>query len=776
MMKRMATSLYPFFYRVLMTLLVVVTALGLAGPYLGMEKLTITHWAMAFWVSLLLTLVSLGKIYLKLLSLLVLVISTVVMIPMLEMAGFGSFYDNYVLWMNRKSGFQEEWLLGYELIQIAGITLVCYILQLILEKKLRLKLGTAVLLFVGLVVSIFFKKRVSLMGMAGSMTFILVAYTEYMRMVRGTKKMRDGRAYLLFLTPFIAAYFVIMSIVPIREDPYDWKLVKDVYHNVKKTTISLWESLIRNGESFDGLTTGFSDNPWIGDQLTKHERQVMTVIGNQNLLTDVYLRGKTYDRFADCRWQETLETKADEYPIDILELVYGVKRYDESWENKYTKRANLRIIYEYFNTSYTFVPGKMQGILNKEYKEAGDVMRFRKEEGYGTEYEVSYYQMNYGAPEFNEFAESVGDLPEDKDLFENGIMILPLEQKTPYTLEDLEEYRTAMQAQYSEEITLSPKVQQYIDKVTEGCTTQWQRLKAIESALQNMHYTATPGNIPKSVKSAEEYLDYFLLKSRKGYCAHYATAFVLLARAEGLPARYVEGFRAVYNDSKNIRVYNSMAHAWAEVYWEGIGWVMFEPTPEIAEYAYSGWYVPEGDQSTVEIRKPIRLRPTESAAAEEAKAMLEEMNRKEEESQKRLRMMIVSGVLTLLGICLIVFLAKLHISKLRYRKKNDTEKFLADARKNFWLLEKLGYKRLPSETLDELEGRIVREAPRLSGGTKRLVFIQVYQECIYRSMTIEKEMLKTALAERKQMLECLKEEKRLYYLVIKVFLMLWMDK
>ena len=97
-------------------------------------------------------------------------------------------------------------------------------------------------------------------------------------------------------------------------------------------------------------------------------------------------------------------------------------------------------------------------------------------------------------------------------------------------------------------------------------------------------------------------------------------------------------------------------------------------------------------------------------------------------------------------------------------------------KKNFWLLEKLGYKRLPSETLDELEERIGREAPRLSGGTKRLVFMQGYQECIYRSMTIEKEMLKTALAERKQMLECLKEEKRLYYLVIKVFLMLWMDK
>ncbi len=775
-MKRIVTSLYPFFYRVFMSMLVLVIAVAMAGSWLGLEKPTMIHWIMGLWVVFLLTIVSLGKLYQKMLSILVLVVSTLVMIPLMEMAGIFTFYDSYFLWFGGKEGFQEEWLLSYELIQIAWITLVCYIIQMILEKNLKLKLGTAALLFVGLVVSMLLGEKGSLMGMAGTMTFILVTYTDYARTVRDTKKNHDGRAYLLLLTPFIVLYFILMSMVPIREVPYDWKFVKDIYHNLKEKTITLWESIIRNEEEFDGMTTGFSDSPWLGDQITKNDRLVMTVVGDRNLLTDVYLRGKTYDRFSNCHWEETLKEKADEYPIDILELVYGVKRYDESLQNNYTKRANLKIRYEHFNTAYAFAPGKMQGILNIEYEEDGDVMHFRKEEGYGTEYEVSFFQMNYGVPEFAGFVEGVADLPDDADAFEEGIAVLPLEIRASYTLEDLMKYRTDMQAQYGEEITLSPQLQKYIDKITAGCTTQWQRLKAIEAALQSMQYTAEPGAIPKSVKEPEEYLDYFMLESRKGYCAHFATAFVLLARAEGLPARYVEGFRAPFNVNRNVRVYSSMAHAWPEVFLEGVGWVAFEPTPGYADYAYFGWEVQKADENVDKEDTPIRIHPNDYFFEEDDEEFIEELKEEESKANSRRLMVMAYGALILLGICLVVFLMNLLISKLKYLKKNDTEKFLTDVKKNLWLLEKLGYKRLPSETLDELEERIGKDAPKLSGGTRRLVFIQVYQEYIYRSMTIEKEMLKTALAERAQMLECLKEENRLYYLVITVSLMLWVDR
>lgn len=775
MMKRIVTSLYPFCYRVLMSLLVLVIAIGLVGSQFGLAKPTTSHWAMALWVALLLTVVSLGKFYQRLLSVLVLGVSALVMVPLMEMAGIFPFYESYFLWLGGDGGFQEEWLISYELLQIVWITIVCYIIQLILEKNRKLKLGTVVVLFAILVVSMFVKIKVSRMGMTGSVTFMLVTYADYMRAVRTTKKKHDDRAYLLLLTPFMVLYFIVMSIVPMKEVPYDWKFVKDIYRNLREKSIILWESITRNEEEFEDMTVGFSDSPWLGGQLIKNDRQVMTIVGDRNLLTDIYLRGKTYDRFENRRWEETIEPKADEYPIDVLELVYGVSRYDHDWQHNYIKRSNLKVRYEYFNTVYAFAPGKMQGILNREYEEDGDVMRFREEEGYGTEYEVSFFQINYGAAEFADFVEGVADLPDDEEAFEEGIMVLPLEIRTPYALEELQEYRKNMQAQYGEEISLSPQVQKYIDKITAGCTTQWQRLKAIEGALQRFHYTAEPGAIPKSVKDPEEYLDYFILESRKGYCAHFATAFVLLARAEGLPARYVEGFKVPFNVSRNMRVYSSMAHAWPEVYLEGVGWVAFEPTPGYADYGNYGWEVEKAEENDgKEEDSPIRIYPDDFF--EDDEEFIEEL--KEEETQVDLRrlLVIVYAALILLGICLVVFLTNLLLSKLRYRKMDDTEKFLTDVRKNLWLLEKLGYKRLPFETLDELEHRIRKTASHLCGGFQGLVFLQVYQEYIYRSMTIEKEMLKTALAERAQMLESLKEENRLYHAWIKLSLALWVDR
>lgn len=775
MMKRMVNSLYPFCYRVIMSLLVLVIAIATLGKRLGLHEIKILHWAVAFWIVALLTIVGLGKFYQKVISVLVLAVSILIMIPLLEMAGILPFYDSYFLWLGGRSGFQEEWLLGYELMQMGWITLVCCIIWRILEKNLKLRLGAGILMLVGLVVGMLWGEKGSLTGMAGIMTYLLIAYTDYIRSIRVTRKTHDQRAYLLFLTPFIVLYFVIMNLVPIREVPYDWKTFIDIYHNLREKTITLWENITRNAEDFDGVTIGFSDDHRFSAQLEKEDRQVMTVKGDRNLMTDIYLRGKTYDRFADCRWQEALKQKADEYPIDMLELVYGVRRYDKEWQKNYIKRTNLKITYAHFNTVYAFAPGKLQGIYNKTYEEAGDIMRFRKEQGYGTEYEVSFFQMNYGVPEFDAFVENVADLPDDADAFEAGVSILPLEMEKSFSLDDLYEYREAMENQYCEDIILSPQIQQYIDKVTEGCTTQWQRLKAIEKALKSMTYTVEPGAIPKSVKDPEEYLDYFLLESRKGYCAHFATAFVLLARAEGLPARYAEGFRLSYNASRTMRVYNSMAHAWPEVYLEGVGWVTFEPTPGYSDYAYAGWQVQKADESTEEESTPIRLTPTEYEVEHESEELLEELNEQEKEANKQRLIVIGFGILILLGICLTVFMINLLLSKIRYLKKNATEKFLTDVRKNLWLLEKLGFKRLPSETLDELEHRILKENPRLCGDGQKLVFLQVYQEYVYRMMTIEEELLKTALTERKQILKYLKEENIRYYIRICLTLLFWVD-
>ena len=106
----------------------------------------------------------------------------------------------------------------------------------------------------------------------------------------------------------------------------------------------------------------------------------------------------------------------------------------------------------------------------------------------------------------------------------------------------------------------------------------------------NTRYTLSPGRLPDN----KDFVEYFLYENRLGYCAHYASAGVLMLRAMGYPARYVEGYAITRSDLMNlnylyiddfemdqnieISVKDSNAHAWVEVYVDRLGWIPVEFT------------------------------------------------------------------------------------------------------------------------------------------------------------------------------------------------------
>ncbi|HEU0236314.1 MAG TPA: transglutaminase domain-containing protein [Candidatus Limnocylindrales bacterium] len=65
---------------------------------------------------------------------------------------------------------------------------------------------------------------------------------------------------------------------------------------------------------------------------------------------------------------------------------------------------------------------------------------------------------------------------------------------------------------------------------------------------------------------------------KQGYCQYYATTMAALLRADGIPARMVEGFLPGERDGNVETVRNSGAHAWVEAWFPGFGWVRFDPT------------------------------------------------------------------------------------------------------------------------------------------------------------------------------------------------------
>tara|TARA_R110001599_G_scaffold353870_1_gene601251 strand:- start:35328 stop:37352 length:2025 start_codon:yes stop_codon:yes gene_type:complete len=106
----------------------------------------------------------------------------------------------------------------------------------------------------------------------------------------------------------------------------------------------------------------------------------------------------------------------------------------------------------------------------------------------------------------------------------------------------------------------------------------------LESVLDNFTeqpfvYSLNPPLLPESNP-----VDAFLFQARTGFCEHYAVAFVSLMRAAGVPARVVAGYQGgeINPVNRTVIVHQFDAHAWAEVWLEGQGWVRVDPTAAVS--------------------------------------------------------------------------------------------------------------------------------------------------------------------------------------------------
>ncbi|TMK97101.1 MAG: transglutaminase domain-containing protein [Actinobacteria bacterium] len=112
-------------------------------------------------------------------------------------------------------------------------------------------------------------------------------------------------------------------------------------------------------------------------------------------------------------------------------------------------------------------------------------------------------------------------------------------------------------------------------RLAAGARTEYDLAARIERYLRE-NYTYDE-HIPR-----DHYpLEAFLFKDRRGYCQQFAGAMALMLRMDGVPARIAAGFRpGVYDTSAHRwRVRALDAHSWVEVYFAGVGWVPFDPTP-----------------------------------------------------------------------------------------------------------------------------------------------------------------------------------------------------
>ncbi|MBT4522922.1 MAG: DUF3488 domain-containing protein [Halieaceae bacterium] len=229
----------------------------------------------------------------------------------------------------------------------------------------------------------------------------------------------------------------------------------------------------------------------------------------------------------------------------------------------------------------------------------------------------------------------------------------------------------------------------------------------------------------------EDAMDEFLFETRRGFCEHYAYAFVVMMRAAGLPARVVAGYQGgeINPVNRTVIVHQFDAHAWAEVWLEGEGWVRVDPTAAVSpdriewglEQAVSGegTFLAGSPLSPLRFRSvawvnTLRLRYDALTYQWQKWVIGYEGERQYNFLQKLLGE--VSGwnfVVVLLGSWLLVLLpvALSLLSKRTIRRLSPAEKqFVSFCNK----LAKAGISRAPSEAPGDYSRRVVRLHPSMA--------------------------------------------------------------
>lgn len=132
--------------------------------------------------------------------------------------------------------------------------------------------------------------------------------------------------------------------------------------------------------------------------------------------------------------------------------------------------------------------------------------------------------------------------------------------------------------------TVTQRTVDLAHSLTSDQVEMYAQAKAIESYLRTFEYDLGVSAPPEDTVDVA---DYFLFDLQRGYCDYYATAFVVLARASGLPTRFATGFvPGTWNAEEGLwTITEAEAHSWPEVYFPEYGWIPFEPTagrPELA--------------------------------------------------------------------------------------------------------------------------------------------------------------------------------------------------
>ncbi|MET7326944.1 DUF3488 and transglutaminase-like domain-containing protein [Nonomuraea sp. NPDC005650] len=122
---------------------------------------------------------------------------------------------------------------------------------------------------------------------------------------------------------------------------------------------------------------------------------------------------------------------------------------------------------------------------------------------------------------------------------------------------------------------LPPEIAQLANKLTANAKTDYEAAVKLQQFFTNGNFTynlRTQGHGNSALRD-------FLLRDRAGYCEQFAASMAVLARLVGIPSRVAIGYTGGTKVGDRWQVGTNDSHSWPELYFEGVGWLPFEPTP-----------------------------------------------------------------------------------------------------------------------------------------------------------------------------------------------------
>lgn len=403
------------------------------------------------------------------------------------------------------------------------------------------------------------------------------------------------------------------------------------------------------------------------------------------------------------------------------------------------------------NDKFLYAPYFTQHFMLDELSMVGD-QYFRPVKSQNN-YEVTniyrlydYYDLNSMALDISYKAEMLNEYPEN-----NNLTIWSYEK----------EYREFVYDVYTKlpNDGLSRLKELVFESDATGNTRKLEMISDVISYLNlNTEYSLAPGLVPKG----KDYVEYFLFDNKIGYCAHYASSAVLMLRNNGVPARYVEGYIVTGEDINNgvyeevystemdaykiVDIKDTNAHAWIEVYFDGIGWLPIEVTKGYSNSGISE-ILPEVNEERLTptaTKAPTKaptnaptntVTPTETKAPEPTISVSippkqSEVDNSIEKTEQEAIPWYVSLVLWIIAaIVVIALLIYLRYRLLWYqrtaklKKGTNKKRVLACYREIEQILDYLGYEKRNATSYQDYAVEVEKLCPLLPKGYHRVVLI-----------------------------------------------------